>query len=92
MKITLLFFTVIMLGGLEIHADDSQFAPGSAASSFKSTLKEDEHDQPVFTSPTNGSAINAFADSNSIPMPAITNWPATNLPPMTNPPPLQPDH
>jgi hypothetical protein len=80
MKTIIPFMIIIVLAGLKIQAADSSTP---ARSVFKPTWSGDDHDQPVFTSPTNdipaaGHRTNVFA------MPAITNWPATNLPPMTN--------
>jgi hypothetical protein len=43
----------------------------------------------VYVSPTNDSAPAAGHFTNLIAVPAITNWPATNLPAMTNPPAVQ---
>ena len=63
---------------------------------FKSTLKADEHDQPVFTSPTNDSPPAVGRFTNIIAAPAITNWDSstnkshlTNWPARTNPPALK---
>ena len=72
--------TIIILAGLKIQADDSSTP---ARSVFKPTWNGDDHDPPVYTSPTND--IPAVSHrTNVVTMAAITNWPATNLPPMTN--------
>jgi hypothetical protein len=101
MKKLTTILAITVLAGLIIQAADSPAASDTAASNFKPTLKEDNHDQPVFTSPTHVTAINNFADTNSVLLPVIisstatnlpsmTNQPATNFPALTNPPALQP--
>jgi len=83
MKTIISFLTIIVLAGLEVQAGDSPSTPNPPPPSFKPTWKGDDHDQPVYTSLTNGPAFNNnWANTNIVP--AITNWPATNLPPMTN--------
>jgi hypothetical protein len=78
-------------------------AANTASATFKPTWSGDDHDNPVYTSPTNGLAPLTTREpfTNSLPAPAVTNWPVTNLPPitnwantnppaLTNPPPLNP--
>ena len=80
MKTIIMVITIIILADLKIQADDTLPHDRSA---FKPTLKDDDYDPPVYTSPTNGfSAVNHR--TNVVIVPAITNWHTTNLPPMTN--------
>jgi hypothetical protein len=74
MKAFILFMMILALPGIEILAgeDDSATTPDHSPQLSKPTWAGDEHDQPVFISPTNTLAL--------------TNGPATNLPPMTNSP------
>jgi hypothetical protein len=77
MKTILSFIVIAVLAILKVHAGDSPSTPNSPPSFSKPTWGGDDHDQPVFTSPTNA--------------PAITNQPDANLPAnKTNPPTLQP--
>jgi len=88
MKIIVSLLAVIVLISLKVQAGDSPATPSRPPQLSKPTWEGDEHDQPVFTSPTNAPAITNWPATN---MPPMTNWPATNhLPPMTNPPVLQP--
>jgi hypothetical protein len=88
MKTIISFLSIIILTSLKIHADDgtSRFS--------RPTLEGDEHDEPVYTSPTNAPFAGNQPDSKALPvitnLPPMTNWPATNIPALTNPPPLQP--
>lgn len=71
---------MIVLAGLEALAGDLT-APNQQVP-FKPAWSGDDHDSPVFTSPTNDiPATNHWSKKTS---PGLTNWPATNLPPITN--------
>jgi hypothetical protein len=87
MKTILSFLVFAVLFILNVHAGNSPSTPNSLPSFSKPTWGGDEHDQPVFTSPTNAPAITNRPATN---LPTMTNWPATNSPIMTNPPTLQP--
>jgi hypothetical protein len=96
MKTLVFLLAVVVLAGVEVQAADPPWPPPS-----KPTWKGDEHDPPVYTSPTNDvPAVRHFTNAIIVPvitkwpatnLPTMTNWPATNhLPTMTNPPALQP--
>lgn len=84
-----LFIIIIVLAGLNIQAGDSPTTPNPLLLS-KPTWSGDDHDQPVYTSPTNAPATTNLAAAKLPPLPPMTNLPTTNLPVMTNPPALQP--
>jgi hypothetical protein len=89
MKIIVSLLTVlVVLAAVKILADDPPATPKPPPQFSKPTWEGDDHDQPVFMSPTNAPALTNWPATN---MPPMTNWPATNhLPPMTNPPVPQP--
>jgi len=88
------FLTFMVLAGLELQAANAPI--------FKPTWSGDDHEMPVYTSPTNAATMKSGVHTNTFQIrPGITNWPFTNLPPvtnlpttnlpaMTNPPPLHP--
>jgi hypothetical protein len=88
MKTIISFLAVMIVAGLRIQADDS------TSRFFRPTLEGDDHDEPVYTSPTNMPSAGNQPDAKALPvitnLPPMTNWPATNIPALTNPPPLQP--
>lgn len=84
-----LFIIIIVLASLNIQAADSPTTPNPPLL-FKPTWSDDDHDQPVYTSPTNAPAITNLPAAKLPPLPPMTNLPTTNLPAMTNPPALQP--
>ena len=99
MKKIIFLMTFIALNCPIIQAGDPPTGAGSAASGFKPTLKSDDHDQPVFTSPrlpdlpathpseiTNLPAINS-SELTNLPKTyssGMTNLPATNPSEITN--------
>jgi hypothetical protein len=84
-----LFIIIIVLAGLNIQAGDSPTTPNPPLLS-KPTWNGDDHDQPVYTSPTNVPTATNLPAAKLPPLPPMTNLPTTNLPAMTNPPALQP--
>jgi hypothetical protein len=87
MKIIVLFLTAFVWADFSLQAGDPPATPSHPPQLSKPTWDGDEHDQPVFTSPTNAPAITNLPAPN---LPAMTNGVATNSPTMTNPPVLQP--
>ncbi len=80
MKAHMPILGMIVLAGLEALAGDLT-APNQQVP-FKPTWSGDDHDIPVFTSPTNATDIPATNHWFKKASPGLTNWPATNLPPI----------
>jgi hypothetical protein len=82
MKILSSLLAILFAANVATYAVDFLNTPARDKTDPSPTLKEDDHDQPVFTSPTNSPGLEL---TNSLP--AMTNLPSatsTNLPPMTN--------
>jgi hypothetical protein len=97
------YISLLKAGSLSVLMVKTLTAADSAPAAFRPNWSGDDHDNPVYTSPTNGlvATTSRTPVTNSEPVLNVKNWPLTNLPPitnsvntnlppMTNPPPLNP--